>query len=40
MKTEETFLKIKEKLKRYNYEYYNTNPTINDYEYDNLKTQN
>ena len=39
MKIEETFLKIKEKLKRYNYEYYNTNPTINDYEYDNLKRE-
>ena len=37
MKTRESFLKLREELKRYNKEYYNSNPSINDFEYDNLK---
>ncbi len=37
MKTVNNFLKLKDKLKEYNKEYYNSNPSINDSEYDNLK---
>ena len=37
MKTKDNFIKIREELKRYNEEYYNSNPTINDFEYDYLK---
>ena len=37
MKTKESFLKLRKELKRYNKEYYNSNPSINDFEYDNLK---
>ena len=33
------FLNITFNENWYNYEYYNTNPTINDYEYDNLKRE-
>ena len=37
MKTEDNFLKLKNKLKKYNKEYYNSNPSIDDSEYDKLK---
>ena len=36
MKTKDSFIKLRDKLK-YNIEYYNSNPSINDYEYDDLK---
>ena len=37
MKTRDRFIKIKDKLKKYNKEYYNSNPSIDDSEYDDLK---
>ena len=37
MKTDDNFLKLKNKLKKYNKEYYNSNPSIDDSEYDKLK---
>ena len=37
MKTEDNLLKLKNKLKKYNKEYYNSNPSIDDSEYDKLK---
>ena len=37
MKTRDSFIKIKDKLKKYNKEYYNSNPSIDDSEYDDLK---
>ena len=37
MKTEDNFLKLKNKLKKYNKEYYNSKPSIDDSEYDKLK---
>ena len=37
MKTKDNFLKLKNKLKKYNKEYYNSNPSIDDSEYDKLK---
>ena len=37
MKTKDSFIKLRDKLKKYNIEYYNSNPSINDYEYDDLK---
>ena len=37
MKTIDSFIKIRDKLKKYNKEYYNSNPSIDDSEYDNLK---
>ncbi len=39
MKIKESFLKLREEIKRYDKEYYNSNPSINDFEYDNLKKQ-
>ena len=37
MKTRDSFIKIRDKLKKYNKEYYNSNPSIDDSEYDDLK---
>ena len=37
MKTRDSFIKIRDKLKKYNEEYYNSNPSIDDSEYDYLK---
>ena len=37
MKLEDNFIKLRNKLKKYSKEYYNSNPTIKDYEYDDLK---
>ena len=34
MKLEEKFLKLKDKLKKLNTDYYNSNPIINDSDYD------
>ncbi len=39
MKTKDSLIKLRDKLKRYNKEYYNSNPTINDSQYDNLKRE-
>ena len=37
MKTRDSFIKIRDKLKKYNKEYYNSNPSIDDSEYDDLR---
>ena len=37
MKKKESFIKLRDKLKKYNKEYYNSNPSIDDSEYDDLK---
>ncbi len=37
MKEKDSFIKIREELKRYNKEYYNSNPSIEDSKYDDLK---
>ena len=37
MKTKENFIKIRDKLKTFNKEYYNSSPSIDDSEYDKLK---
>ncbi len=37
MKKKDSFIKLREELKQYNNEYYNSNPSINDFEYDHLK---
>ena len=37
MKTKDTFIKLRDKLKIYNKEYYSSNPSIDDSMYDNLK---
>ena len=39
MKLEEKFLKLKDKLKKLNKDYYNSNPIINDSDYDDLKKE-
>ncbi len=37
MKKKDSFIKLKEKLKKFNKEYYNSNPSIDDSKYDELK---
>ncbi len=37
MITKNSFIKLRDKLKKYNNEYYNSNPSIDDSNYDNLK---
>ena len=37
MKTKDSFIKLRDELKTYNKEYYNSNPSIDDSEYDHLK---
>ncbi len=37
MKKKERFIKLRDELKRYNKEYYNSNPSIEDSKYDDLK---
>ena len=37
MKTKDSFIELRDKLKKYNKQYYNSNPTINDSQYDDLK---
>ena len=37
MKTKDSFIQLRDKLKRYNKEYYNSIPSIDDSEYDDLK---
>ena len=37
MNTKESFIKLRDRLKKYNKEYYNTNPSIDDSNYDKLK---
>ncbi len=37
MKSKNSFIELKEKLKQFNKEYYNSTPSINDSEYDDLK---
>ena len=37
MKKKDSFIKLRDKLKKYNKEYYNSNPSINDSQYDDLK---
>ena len=37
MKKEDKFIRLRDKLKGYNREYYNSNPSIDDYKYDELK---
>ncbi len=39
MKKKESFIKLRDKLKKYNKQYYNSNPTINDSDYDDLKNK-
>ena len=39
MKLKNRFTKLRDKLKRYNKEYYNSNPSIDDSDYDDLKKQ-
>ncbi len=39
MKTKDSFIKLRDKLKRYNKQYYNSNPTISDSQYDYLKKE-
>ena len=39
MKVEEKFLKLKDKLKKLNKDYYNSNPIISDSDYDDLKKE-
>ena len=37
MKNKESFIKLRDKIKKYNKEYYNSNPSIDDSKYDDLK---
>ncbi len=37
MSTKDSFIKLRNKLKKYNNEYYNSNPSIDDSDYDDLK---
>ncbi len=37
MSTKDSFIKLRDKLKKHNNEYYNSNPSIDDSDYDNLK---
>ena len=37
MKKKDSFIKIRDELKKYNREYYNSNPSIDDSKYDDLK---
>ncbi len=37
MNKKESFIKLRDELKKYNEEYYNSNPSIDDLKYDNLK---
>ena len=37
MKVEDSFIQLRNKLKKYNKQYYNSNPSIDDSEYDELK---
>jgi len=37
MKKKDSFIKLRDELKRYNKEYYNSNPSIDDSKYDDLK---
>ena len=37
MSTKDSFIKLRDKLKKYNSEYYNSNPSIDDSDYDDLK---
>ncbi len=37
MNKKESFIKLRDELKKYNEEYYNSNPTIDDLKYDDLK---
>ena len=37
MKSKQSFIKLRDKLKKYNKEYYNSNPSIDDSKYDDLK---
>ncbi len=37
MSTKDSFIKLRDKLKKHNIEYYNSNPSIDDSSYDNLK---
>ncbi len=39
MKIKDSLLKLRDKLKKYNKQYYNSNPTINDSQYDDLKKE-
>ena len=39
MNTKDSLIKLRDKLKRYNKQYYNSNPTINDSQYDDLKRE-
>ena len=39
MKTKDSLIKLRDRLKRYNKQYYNSNPTINDSQYDDLKRE-
>ena len=39
MKTKDSLIKIKNRLKLFNKQYYNASPTITDSEYDNLKRE-
>ena len=37
MNVKNSFIKLRDKLKKYNKEYYNSNPSIDDSMYDDLK---
>ena len=37
MSSKDSFIKLRDKLKKYNNEYYNSNPSIDDSNYDDLK---
>ncbi len=39
MKTKDKLIKLRDKLKKYNKQYYNSNPAINDSQYDDLKRE-
>ena len=39
MKVKNTFIKLRDKLKKYNNEYYNSNPSIDDSMYDDLNKE-
>ena len=39
MKSKDSLIKLRNKLKRYNKQYYNLNPTIDDSKYDKLKRE-
>ena len=39
MKTKDRFIELRDKLKKYNKQYYNSNPTINDSQYDELRRE-